>query len=102
LISALADKFEPERFHDTYEENLRKLIDARLEGKDVSSVERPGKLAPVVDLMDALRQSLAKMDGKKSSDVVSAARKGSEVQEISASVPKKGPGRAKPKRGRAA
>jgi len=27
-------------------------------------VERPGKMAPVVDLMDALRQSLARMDGK--------------------------------------
>ena len=33
LIEALADKFEPERFHDTYEENLRKLIDARLEAR---------------------------------------------------------------------
>jgi DNA end-binding protein Ku len=102
LISALADKFEPERFHDTYEENVRKLIDARLEGKDVSSVERPGKLAPVVDLMDALRQSLAKMEGKKSSEVVSAAQKASQVEEITAGVPKKAPGRAKPKRGQAA
>jgi DNA end-binding protein Ku len=102
LIDALADKFEPERFHDTYEENLRKLIDARLEGKDVSSVEHPGKMAPVVDLMDALRQSLARMDGKKSSEVASEARKASQVVEIEEGVPKKGPGRAKPKRGRAA
>jgi len=102
LIDALADKFDPERFHDTYEENLRKLIDARLEGKDVSSVVRPGKLAPVVDLMGALRQSLARMDGKKVSDVATEARKGSEVEEIAAGVPKKGPGRAKPKRGKAA
>jgi DNA end-binding protein Ku len=102
LIDALADKFEPERFHDTYEENLRKLIDARLEGKDVSTVERPAKLAPVVDLMDALKQSLSRMEGKKSSEVASEARKASQVTEISAGVPKKGPGRAKPKRGRAA
>jgi DNA end-binding protein Ku len=103
LIDALADKFEPERFHDTYEENLRKLIDARLEGKDVSGVERPGKMAPVVDLMDALRQSLARMDGKKASEVASEARKASQVVEIATGgVPKKGPGRAKPKRGRAA
>ena len=102
LIEALADKFEPERFHDTYEENLRKLIDARLEGKEVSAVERPGKMAPVVDLMDALRQSLAKMEGKKSSEVASESQKASEVQPISGGVPKKAPGRAKPKRGRAA
>jgi DNA end-binding protein Ku len=102
LIEALADKFEPERFHDTYEENLRKLIDARLEGKDVSAVERPGKMAPVVDLMDALRQSLAKMEGKKPSEVASEARKASEVVPISGGAAKKAPGRAKPKRGRVA
>jgi len=102
LITALADKFEPERFHDTYEENLRKLIDARLEGKDVSSVERQGKMAPVVDLMEALRESLARMDGKKVSEVAQTARKASEVEEISSPVPKKAPGRAKPKRGKAA
>jgi DNA end-binding protein Ku len=102
LIDALADKFDPERFHDNYEENLRKLIDARLEGKDVSAVERPGKIAPVVDLMDALRQSLARMEGKKSADVASQSRKSSEVEAIAASVPKKAPGRHKPKRGRAA
>jgi DNA end-binding protein Ku len=102
LIEALADKFEPERFHDTYEENLRKLIDARLEGKDVSAVERPAKMAPVVDLMDALRQSLARMEGKKSAEVASEAQKASQVQPIDAGTPKKGPERAKPKRGRAA
>jgi DNA end-binding protein Ku len=102
LIEALADKFEPERFHDTYEENLRKLIDARLEGTDVSAVERPGKMAPVVDLMDALRQSLAKMEGKKPSEVASEARKASEVVPISGGAPKKAPGRAKPKRSRVA
>jgi DNA end-binding protein Ku len=97
LIEALADRFEPQRFHDTYEENLRKLIDARLEGKDVSAVERPGKAAPVVDLMEALRQSLAKMEGKKPAEVAHEARKSSEVQMISAMPPKKRPGRAKPR-----
>jgi DNA end-binding protein Ku len=102
LIEALADKFEPERFHDTYEENVRKLIDARLEGKDVSTVERPGKMAPVVDLMDALKKSLAKMEGKKPAEVASESQKASEVETIAAGASKKAAGRAKPKRGRAA
>jgi hypothetical protein len=65
-------------------------------------VERPAKMAPVVDLMDALRQSLARMEGKKSAEVASEAQKASQVQPIDAGIPKKGPGRAKPKRGRAA
>jgi hypothetical protein len=42
------------------------------------------------------------MEGKKSADIASAARKASEVEEIAAGVPKKGPGREKRKRGRAA
>jgi hypothetical protein len=65
-------------------------------------VERPGKQAPVVDLMDALRQSLAKMDGKKAADVAGESRKASEVHPVAASTAKKAPGRSKPKRTRAA
>lgn len=64
LIEALADKFDPKRFHDTYEENLKALIKARLEGHEVTPVEKASKPAKVVDLMDALRQSLAQA-GKK-------------------------------------
>ena len=31
----------------------------------IAEVEKPKKLAPVVDLMSALKQSLAEMEGKK-------------------------------------
>src|SRR5437868_11847441 len=64
LIEALAGKFEPEKYHDTFEENVKKLIQAKLEGKEVSEVEKPRKMAPVVDLMAALKQSL-EQTGKK-------------------------------------
>ena len=65
LIKALEAKFEPEKYHDTFEENVRELIKAKLEGKEVTPVEKPKKLAPVTDLMSALKQSLATMEGKK-------------------------------------
>ena len=65
LIEALADKFDPKKYHDTFQENLKKLIQARLEGGEVAAIEKPRKLAPVVDLMAALKQSLAEMEGKK-------------------------------------
>jgi DNA end-binding protein Ku len=64
LIQALSAKFEPEKYHDTFEDNLRELIKARLEGKEVTPVAKP-KMAPVTDLMAALKQSLASMEGKK-------------------------------------
>jgi len=65
LIEALATDFDPEKYHDTFQENLKKLIQAKLEGGTIAEVEKPKKLAPVVDLMSALKQSLADMEGKK-------------------------------------
>ncbi len=65
LIEALADKWDPEKYKDTFQENLKQLIETKLEGGDVVEVEKPKKLAPVVDLMAALKQSLAQMEGRK-------------------------------------
>jgi DNA end-binding protein Ku len=65
LIDALADKWDPEKYHDTFQENLKKMIQTKLEGGKIAEVEKPKKLAPVVDLMSALKQSLAEMEGKK-------------------------------------
>src|SRR5437660_7227537 len=65
LIEALAAEWEPEKYSDTFQENLKKLIKAHLEGKEVAPVEKPKKIAPVVDLMAALKESLAQTGGKK-------------------------------------
>ncbi len=65
LIEALAAEWEPEKFHDEFQDNLKNLIQTKLEGGKIAEVEKPKKLAPVVDLMSALKQSLAEMEGKK-------------------------------------
>jgi DNA end-binding protein Ku len=65
LVQALAADWEPQKYYDTFEANVKELIKAHLEGKQVNSVEKPKKAAPVVDLMEALKQSLAEMEGKK-------------------------------------
>lgn len=65
LIEALADEWNPEKYKDEFQENLKKLIETKLEGGEVAEVPKPKKLAPVVDLMAALKQSLAQMEGKK-------------------------------------
>src|SRR5271167_60588 len=91
LIEALAGKFEPEKYHDGFEENLKTLIKARLEGDEVTAVEKPRKPAPVVDLMAALKESLAQLP-KKPPQRVAEAQKESEIR-----VVQKGAG-AKPSR----
>jgi DNA end-binding protein Ku len=65
LINALATEWEPEKFHDEFQENLKKMIQTKLEGGKIAEVEKPKKMAPVVDLMAALKESLAQMEGKK-------------------------------------
>jgi DNA end-binding protein Ku len=66
LIQALAADWQPEKYHDTFQDNVKKLIKARLEGEEVEEVEKP-RPKPVVDLMAALKQSLAQTEsaGKK-------------------------------------
>jgi DNA end-binding protein Ku len=64
LITSLAAPFEPQKYRDTYQDNVRGLIDAKLKGKEVTEVAQP-RLAPVVDLMEALKKSLATGQAQK-------------------------------------
>ena len=84
LIKALEAKFDASKYRDTFEENVKELIKAHLEGREVTAVEKPGKPAPVVDLMAALKQSLAQMEGKKKpAQRVEAAQSESEIHAVS-------------------
>ncbi|HEX4229992.1 MAG TPA: Ku protein [Bryobacteraceae bacterium] len=62
LISSLAASFEPEKYHDTYREQLEALIQskvqARPEGKAPAAAPVKAK-ARVVDIAEALQKSLA-------------------------------------------
>ena len=81
LIQALAAKWDPAKYYDTFEENLKKLIKAHMEGKQIVAVEKPRPAAAPTNLMEALKQSLAEMEGKKKSPQrVEAAQRESVVQ----------------------
>lgn len=58
LIESLATHFKPDKFHDAYQENLQKLIEAKAHGQKLSVVPHTTK-APVIDLMEALKKSLS-------------------------------------------
>lgn len=57
LVESLAAPFQPEKYHDTYQEALRTLIEAKAKGQDVVAVPPPAQ-APPIDLMAALKESL--------------------------------------------
>ncbi|MBI2680222.1 MAG: Ku protein [Candidatus Solibacter usitatus] len=58
LIEALVADFEPKKYKDTYRENLQRMIQAKLEGHKVVATPAP-QIAPVIDIMEALKKSLA-------------------------------------------
>src|SRR5437764_2391136 len=58
IVDQKAGDFEPEKFEDHYEEALTELINAKRQGKAVAHKPRPTG-ANVVDLMDALKQSIS-------------------------------------------
>ncbi|MBI3975200.1 MAG: Ku protein, partial [Armatimonadetes bacterium] len=58
LIEGLTAEFQPEAFKDTYREKLMDVIKAKAAGEAVTAAPGP-RPEKVVDLMDALRRSLA-------------------------------------------
>jgi DNA end-binding protein Ku len=57
LIKQLAGPFKPGEFHDTYRENVAKLIEQKKKGQKITTEPKP-KRAPVIDLMEALKKSI--------------------------------------------
>jgi DNA end-binding protein Ku len=65
LVSSLVGEFAPDEFENEYRGQLRAMLDAKLEGKEIS-VPEPAEPAQVVDLMQALKESVAQAQQKKS------------------------------------
>jgi DNA end-binding protein Ku len=59
IIGSLATDWDPARYHDTYTEELKSLIEAKAKGKDIVVEAEEEPEADVVDLMQALEASLA-------------------------------------------
>jgi DNA end-binding protein Ku len=58
LVDELSAHFQPKKYHDEYQERLRALIESKQNGETITAARRP-KPAPVVDMMQALKKSLA-------------------------------------------
>ena len=58
LVKSLAALFRPDRYHDEYQGRVLELVEARGAGKQLKG-EPARRKAPVIDLIQALKQSLA-------------------------------------------
>jgi DNA end-binding protein Ku len=51
----MAEEFNPDRYHDTYQEQLQELVDAKLEGGEAfTTEEQPKELDETEDVSDLL------------------------------------------------
>ncbi len=57
LVSRMQAPFKATAFHDSYRENVERLIEQKKKGQKITAVKQPRK-APVIDLMEALKRSL--------------------------------------------
>jgi DNA end-binding protein Ku len=86
LISSLEAEFEPQKYHDEYRDNLQKMIEAKIEGKKV--VAAPSEhVAPVIDIMEALKRSLA--EKRKPAQAATAVASGDQEELPLEEAPKK-------------
>jgi DNA end-binding protein Ku len=59
VIASLVGEFEPRELESDYRRDLRALLDAKLAGEEITAPAPAEPTAPVVDLMEALRASVA-------------------------------------------
>src|SRR5271166_61983 len=68
LIAGMSGTFEPEKYRDTYTEEVQKLIEAKAKGQKIQAPAAKTPKSNVIDLVAALQESLGSVKkGKKRS-----------------------------------
>jgi DNA end-binding protein Ku len=57
-------EFDPGELTSEYRDQLRELLEAKLEGREIA-VPEPAEETPVIDLMEALKRSVAEAADRK-------------------------------------
>jgi len=65
VIGSLEADFDPQELVSDYRRDLKALLDAKLAGEEIKAPEPVEEKAPVIDLMEALKASVAEAQSKK-------------------------------------
>jgi len=74
FAKGLVAPFRPEKYHDEYQERVKKLIESKEKGTAAPKPEKTTRLAPVVDLMTALKQNIANKGAQTKNRIAKSAR----------------------------
>jgi DNA end-binding protein Ku len=65
VIDSLAGEFDPAALESTYRSSLHEMLEAKLAGQEIKAPEPVEEETPVIDLMEALRQSVDEAQKQK-------------------------------------
>jgi DNA end-binding protein Ku len=65
IIDSLSDKWDPSKYQDTFRERVMKLVEEKAKGGEIAVEPEPTGGGQVVDLLAALKASLAKGKGER-------------------------------------
>jgi DNA end-binding protein Ku len=69
VVDSMADDFNPDQFHDNYQEQLRELVEAKLEGGEAfTTVEQPKELDATEDVSDLLAKLEASVKRRRAGE----------------------------------
>src|SRR5206468_9131027 len=74
VIDSLVGEFDPGELTSDYRRDLRALLEAKLAGEEITRPE-PVPETPVIDLMEALKKSVAEAEKRKTAGSKSAKSK---------------------------
>jgi len=93
LVEGLAsDEFDPKKYEDEYRQRVLDLIQKKVEGQEVTTAAPAPPRAQVIDLMEALKESLAKRVPSERKPPSKAAPKRAEAAPARATTAKKAQG----------
>ena len=74
IDQAATDEFDPKKYHDTVRERMMEQIERKVEGKQITEEPEEAPKARVLDLMQALRQSLEGAEAPSKAETKAAAK----------------------------
>ncbi len=86
IEQASTDQFDPAQYHDTVRERVQEAIQRKVEGQDIVAAAPEVQEGKIIDLMDALKASLAK--GGRAGDAKRPARKAGPPEKVEKAEPR--------------
>jgi DNA end-binding protein Ku len=76
VMDSLVGEFDPSELHSEYRQDLRAMLEAKLSGQEVAKPKPVPEETPVVDLMEALKRSVAEAQGRKTAPAAASKKRG--------------------------